>query len=93
MNKLKTVAIVVLLGVNLALLGAVVNANLSEAQAAPYPTSNYIVVTGKTQENKDSLYILDLASQRFAAWKYDLSKKKMQPIGGQRLDRDFKITN
>lgn len=92
MNKLKTIALVVLLGVNLALLGAVVNANLSSAQAAPYPTSNYVVVTGKTQESKDSLYILDLSSQRLAAWKYDLSKRQMVPIGGQRLDRDFKIT-
>ena len=51
---------------------------------------NYVVVTGQIGSDSDAVYVLDLASRRLAAWKWDRTSKRMVALGrGRELARDF----
>ncbi|MCD4822989.1 MAG: hypothetical protein K8S55_00135 [Phycisphaerae bacterium] len=95
MNKTKKITILLLVLMNLGLLGALVHNNIPSAEAqarraAPYKTTDYVVVTGDFANNRQGLYIIDLASNRLAAWKWDISKRRLVTIGGRKLSNDFR---
>ncbi len=92
MKKAKRVVLVTLVVVNLGLLVGLVEANLPPAQAAPFKTTDYVVVTGRVSSSLDAIYVIDLATQQMAAFTWDKTTKRMRSIGRRReLPADFKV--
>jgi hypothetical protein len=88
---MKTVLIVLLACINVALLGTLVGGTLvpkAQAQAVRGNT-DYLVVTGHIESKADALYILDLAKRRLAVFRIDPTSKKMIAVGARRLKIDF----
>ena len=50
------------------------------------------MVTGQIESGYEVIYIIDMASQRLGAWKYDLSTKKLRGYRGQKLKDDFRTS-
>ncbi|MGC9455621.1 MAG: hypothetical protein ACP5HU_12275 [Phycisphaerae bacterium] len=92
-SKLKKVAIVALLCLNVGLsLALVYGAGTSEAsaQARPGYRSDYLVVTGRHGQGGDAIYVMDLAQRRLAAWRFDVRNQTLVPfVPGRELNRDF----
>lgn len=94
MSTLQKTLVFTLLAMNLALVGLLVHLNVNQARAqmTPYPTSDYIVQTGAVGTSWDALYIVDLQSNRMAAWKWDKTRRRLAVIDGRDLSRDFKLS-
>ena len=92
MKKTKRVILVMLVIVNMGLLVGLVQANLPPAQAAPFKTTNYVVVAGRVSSSLDAIYVIDLATQQMAAFSWDKTAKRMRAIGRRReLPDDFNV--
>lgn len=91
--KYRRLVVSVLVALNVVLFGVLIQQNLQTAEAAPYRSTDYVVTTGAIGSGWDAIYVLDLSTQRLAAWKWDKAQKSLAPISGQRLDRDFKISD
>jgi hypothetical protein len=92
MNGIKNILILALVGLNLGLLAGLIHVNLrsASAQQTPWPKTDYIVQTGHISKNDDGLYIIDVSTRRWAAWKFNQEAERLQPISrGRYLERDF----
>ncbi|HDZ20049.1 hypothetical protein LCGC14_0095790 [marine sediment metagenome] len=92
---MKNVAIILLICINVGLiltLVAVAAVSSAAAQEGYFPSTNYIMVTGQIESGYEVIYIIDMASQRLGAWKYDLSTKKLRGYRGQKLKDDFRTS-
>ena len=89
MKKLIIVALVV---ANLGLLGGLMHtAGTREAQAAnSYLETNYTMVAGRLESGNEILFVLDVASQQMAAFKYDMTSKRLDGVGIRNLTTDFR---
>lgn len=89
---MKQAMIVALICVNVALLVALTLQmdTSAGAQDEYFPRTNYIVVTGQIESGYELVYIIDMATQRLGALKYDLSRKQMVPYEGRSLENDFR---
>jgi len=90
MKNAKKFAILALVCLNLALVGGLVHVNMAPAEAGLFKTTNYVVMTGHINSDTDALYIIDLATQKLAAWRWDINQKRMVIISGRTLTKDFK---
>jgi hypothetical protein len=87
--------IVALVGINVVLLLALVlgyAAPPAKAQVIGGGT-DYLMVTGKSiGGNVDAVYIIDLGKRRLAAWKFDVTTKRLIEYtkATRDLKRDFK---
>ncbi|MBN1943051.1 MAG: hypothetical protein JW849_07130 [Phycisphaerae bacterium] len=83
--------IVALVAANVILLGALIHVNMTPAQAAGFKTTDYVMVAGKMGNGLDAVYIIDLASNKIAAFAWDKTNKRVKGIARVReLDKDFK---
>jgi hypothetical protein len=93
MSKTKKRLIVALVCVNVALVASLVFvAAAPKAQAAGMlgGGTDYLVVTGKVSSSTEVVYVIDIARDAMAAWKFDKTNKKMQLVGARTLKDDFK---
>jgi len=83
--------VVALVVVNVVLLGALVHVNMTPARAAGFKTTDYVMVTGTMGQGLDAVYIIDLASNKIAAFAWDKTAKRVKGIDRVRdLSTDFK---
>ena len=53
--------------------------------------ADYMVVTGKIGKNYDAIFVIDVAQQRLACWKFDRALRRFVTFGrGRELTRDFR---
>ena len=53
--------------------------------------TDYMVITGKIGSNHDAIFVIDVAQQRLACWKFDRALKRLVVFGrGRKLTRDFR---
>ncbi len=94
--KFKRIALTALIGLNLALLGVMVFQTMNQAKAQDYyfPTTDYVVVTGKFSQNSEALYVIDLYTQKMAVLKVDKTTKKVVLVAKKvrELKEDFRIS-
>lgn len=83
--------VVILVVVNVLLLGALVHVNMTPARAANFKTTDYVMVTGSIGRSLEAVYIIDLASNKIAAFSWDKTAKRVKGIDRVRdLSTDFK---
>jgi len=89
---MKKAIIVALVCLNAGLLVTLIAGTGTEPAYGQVIGSNYVIVTGNIYSDYDGIYVLDLASRRLAAWRYEKNRK---PYGlravasGRNLRRDF----
>ncbi len=89
---MKKTLIVVLLGVNAALLVALLAGTGADKAYGQVIGANYLVVTGNIFSDTDAVYVLDLATRRLGAWRFERRNKPFgfRPVGrGRQLLADF----
>ncbi len=89
---MKKAIIAMLVCVNAGLLLALIlGKGVPAAHAYPgdIVPNNTIMVTGQVKVNEDVVYILDMASERLAAFEFTKAKK-LRPIGSRDLKLDLK---
>lgn len=89
--------IVLLVGVNLLLFGAlvIVGWRLPEARAQAVPLGqNYLMVAGEIRDGVDALYIVDLPQRRMHVFvpSRDQNDRRLFHVGFRDLQRDFRGT-
>lgn len=53
--------------------------------------TDYMVITARIGSNYDAIFIIDVAQQRLACWKFDRTLKRLVVLGrGRKLTRDFR---
>jgi hypothetical protein len=87
---MKRVWLVVLTVVNLGLLAWVLNVTLPTLHGQVRGNADYLAVTGRIGGTANALYIVDLGKRRMLAWRFDETSKRMVPVKGVDLARDFK---
>jgi hypothetical protein len=94
---MKQFIIAALVCLNAALLLALVFGAGTQKAYGQVIGANYLLMTGHVNEDNDAVYVLDLASRRLAAWRWDKTAKRLAPIaagGGRELLQDFnRVTN
>lgn len=91
MSECKKMIIAGLLLLNVAIVGGLLFGKPEEAKAAgPYKTTDYVVVCCRFSNEQEALVVLDLKSQKFAAWRWVTSARRHVPIGGRDLKKDFR---
>ena len=92
MTHAKRIAIVVLVCVNIALLGALVHFNTPKAQAQEWwKSTDYVAITAQATRSLDILYIIDLEAKKMIGFKWDKTRKLLIPLQGRTLTKDFKV--
>jgi len=89
---MKKTVIVALVCVNAALLVALVAGTGAQPAYGQVLGANYLVVTGNVSADYDGIYVLDLATRRLAAWRYETRRRPMGLVSvgrGRELLRDF----
>jgi len=93
---MKKAIIAILVCVNTGLLVALIlGAGAGKAQAT-YPGAvmphNTIMITGQIRNNEDAVYIIDMASERLAAFDFQGkgATKRLRPLGTRDLKIDLK---
>ena len=88
---MRRIVIVALVCVNAALLAVLLlGAGRAEAQVIGGGT-DYIVITARIAEGHEAVFIIDVAEQEMAAWKFDRKRRSLVDLGGARqLTRDFR---
>ncbi|MFP4107258.1 MAG: hypothetical protein ACLFVU_14390 [Phycisphaerae bacterium] len=88
---MKNALIAVLVCVNVALLVGLVfgSGAVDDAKAQVVIGQDYMLVTGKIDQNEDAVYITDLKKKQMLAFKYDRRQEAMVPFRGVRLLREF----
>jgi len=91
---MKKPAIVLMLCVNAVLLVALVAGTGVPKAYGQFVGANYLVVTGDVYSDYEAVYVLDLATRRVAAWRYQKRRKpfRLVPVsvgGGRELLADF----
>ena len=93
---MKKAIIAILVCVNAGLLVTLIlGAGVPKAQAT-YPGSvmpnNTIMITGQIRDDEDAVYIIDMASERLAAFEFQGKgpAKRLRPLGTRDLKLDLK---
>ena len=96
--KIKPIVIALLLVVNLGLLTAVILSIVEDktalagtafAQAMP-GSPKYLMVTGRYQQSRQALYVVNLQSRTLAVFTFDQSRKRIIYSGRASLVADFR---
>ena len=90
---MRTVIIVVLVCINVALLLALMLGSAHTPRAHGQVIrggSDYIMVSGKIRTNDDAVYVIDLRTRRMAGVRYDKPNRRLIIIPGRDLGRDFR---
>ena len=90
---MKRIAIVALIGVNVALLLALVlGAGVPKAHAQDdYFLANYMMATGQQLGgNTEALYIVDVTQQRMLAFRFNRPKMRLVNVGVRDFKKDFR---
>ena len=96
MSLNRKITIIALLCVNIALVGILVLTNIPKAQAqqgTPLPTTNYIAVTTRVNNDLDALCVIDLATQQMAVWKWNEGRRTLDTVQKRTLPSDFGLTS
>ena len=91
--KIKSIVIGALICLNLGLLTALVfiqPTGEAEAQNTYFRESNYVMVAGQIETGYEVIYVIDMATQRLGAWKFDRTDKRLEEIPGRELKTDFR---
>lgn len=88
---MKAIVIGALICLNLALLAAVVvnSATTADAQVRG-GGSDYMMMTSRINSNQDAVYVIDLGERRMLAWVYNRNNRRLEPMFGRELTRDFR---
>ena len=89
---MKNAVIVALVCLNLGLLAGLIAGAVAPAKAQDgyFLKTNYVMVTGKIESGHDTVYVIDLASQRLGCFQFDRTRKRLTPIRGRDLVADFR---
>ena len=91
---MKRIAIVALIGVNVALLLALVlgaGVPNAHAQEGFFGAASYMMATGKQPGgNTEALYIVDVAQQRMLAFRFNRAKLRLVKVGVRDFKKDFR---
>ena len=90
---MKHAVIVALICLNAALVAALVFGAGTQKAYGQVIGANYLVITGQVNRDNDAVYVLDLATRRLAAWRWD--GRRLASVGGgggRELLRDFNRT-
>ena len=88
---MKRLAIILLVCVNVALLALVLGKTLPRAEAQTmHGASNYLLMTGKLDQDEEILYIIDVAQRRLGAMKWNRTQGRLVTYGARDLTRDFR---
>jgi len=97
MRDMKKEIIALLVCVNVGLLLALIlGAGVPAARAYPGAGSimpnNTIIITGQIRDDEDAVYVIDMATERLGAWKFEGkgAAKRLRPIGVRDLKTDLK---
>ena len=91
MTNFRKGILVVLAIINVVLLAALIHVNMAPAKAYSFKTTDYVVVTGNMGSGLDAVYVIDLASNKMAAFAWDKTTKRVKGIDQIReLAKDFK---
>ena len=91
---MKTIVIMALLCVNVAMLAALLlgtSSPIAHAQVIGGGT-DYTMVSGNSNAGYDVVYILDLNKRRLMGWRIDPTSHLLRPITGRDLRVDFRRT-
>jgi len=92
---MKKAIIAILVCVNVALLLALMLGK-SVPEARAYPGSvmpnNTIMITGHIRDDEDAVYIIDMATEKLAAFEFQGkgATKRLRPLGSRDLQLDLK---
>lgn len=89
---MKKVLIGILACLNIGLLLVLffgVSPRKAEALEGSIVRNNYVMVSGRVGANEEAIYVVDLATQRMAAWRFDISRKRLVPLGTRNLRTDI----
>ncbi len=96
--KIKAIVIALLLVVNLGLLTALILSVVEDktalagtafAQAMP-GSPKYLMVTGRYQQSRQALYVVNLQSRTLVVFTFDQDKKRLVYSGRASLAADFR---
>ena len=84
--------IVLLVCVNVGLLAALLaGTGVPRAEAQVVGGGrDYLMMTGHIADDRDALWVLDLARRRLAAFRFDSKKNRLLPYRGRELKEDFR---
>ena len=89
---MKKTLIVALMCLNAVLVVVLIAGTGAEKAYGQVVGANYLVVTGNIYADYDAVYVLDLATRRVAAWRYEKTRKPfgLKPVAqGRSLMVDF----
>ena len=87
---MKKAVIVALVCIDVVLLAALVGLNVDRAEAQAFRGANdYLMVTGKIDQDFDAVYLLDMGTRKLGAWKFDKQAKQLRPLKNRALTTDF----
>ena len=90
---MKRLAIILLVCINVALLALVLGKTLPRAEAQTMRgASDYLLMTGRIDQDEEVLYVIDVARRRLGTMRYDRTQGRMVPYGSRDLTRDFRGT-
>jgi len=82
--------ILALVCLNAALIVALVFGTTSRPAYGQVTGADYILMTGNISGDYDAVYVLDLATRRLGAWRFDRTRKRLIQGRGRELARDFR---
>lgn len=91
---MKRALVVTLVGINAALLLALVfgaNASDAKAQGIVGANTDYLITTGHISKDYDAVYVVDVRRRGMVAFRFDKTKKKLVLFRGiRKLKTDFR---
>jgi len=89
---MKKLVITALICLNIGLLAALVISQdrPAKAQNSYYNDTDYVLVTGKIEEGRDNVYVVDVAARSFGAWKFDVGRRRLLPLAPRSLATDLR---
>ena len=95
MTQWKKPLIALLAVVNLALLGALVHANMPTAEAQSsrtplYASTNYVMTTGMYDTDREAVYLIDLSTGRMVGLRWNPNTKEVEPVGSRDFTKDIR---
>jgi len=90
---MKKLVIAALICLNVGLLFALVfgqSTPTANAQNSYYNETNYVMAAGQIESGYEVIYVIDMATQRLGAWKFDLGSRRLVPLASRSLSTDFR---
>jgi hypothetical protein len=89
----KSFGVILLVGVNLALLAILVGTAYPPPAAMAQPVGgagNYLLVCGNTEQDSDAIYLLDLANRNLHTFTVRKGQVRLEYRGFRDLEQDFR---